>query len=272
MNKIKMVGIDLDGTALNSVKQISAENKRAFELCKKSSVLVVPVTGRPISGLYREYIEDFLSEYAICTNGAVAFRTSDKKELIHHGMNLEKVGQILEILNEFECHYELFSGGYGYVEAGQLEILMNRYNSPELHKYFHRTRKAVDSQADFLKSINHCDNIYVMAKSTAERERILKAVKKVDGTFVTYSDSDDVEIGGDCSKGGTLLELGELLGIDKSEIMAIGDSGNDLNMLEKAGFAVAMENASPAVRKAADYITLSCDDDGVAHAIKKFVL
>ena len=53
--------------------------------------------------------------------------------------------------------------------------------------------------------------------------------------------------------------------------MAIGDSGNDLNMLEEAGFAVAMDNSSEEIKSAADFITKSCDESGVAFAIEKLI-
>jgi len=66
--------------------------------------------------------------------------------------------------------------------------------------------------------------------------------------------------------------IGEMLGLQKEQIMGIGDQENDLSLVENAGFGVAMENAIPMVKNAADYITRSNDNNGVAHAIHKFVL
>ena len=68
------------------------------------------------------------------------------------------------------------------------------------------------------------------------------------------------------------MKLGEFLGIRKEEIMACGDGDNDLSMIEAAGLGVAMENADDEVRQAADYITCSNNEDGVAKAIEKFAL
>ena len=73
-------------------------------------------------------------------------------------------------------------------------------------------------------------------------------------------------------KGEGIRRLGELYGIGTDEIMALGDSQNDLDMLKAAGFPVAMANAAEEVKAAAAYVTASNDDDGVAAAVEKFVL
>ena len=73
-------------------------------------------------------------------------------------------------------------------------------------------------------------------------------------------------------KGKGIRRLGELYGITADEIMALGDSQNDLDMLKAAGFPVAMTNAADEVKAVASYVTASNDDDGVAAAVEKFVL
>ena len=74
------------------------------------------------------------------------------------------------------------------------------------------------------------------------------------------------------NKGIGLHRLGELFQVPVEQIMAVGDSPNDVDMLKEAGFAVAMDNASPAVKDVVDYVTAGNDDDGVAKVIEKFVL
>ena len=74
------------------------------------------------------------------------------------------------------------------------------------------------------------------------------------------------------NKGKAMIELGKLLGIPREEIMAFGDGNNDLKMLKEVGTGVAMENAIPSVKEAADYVALSNDEEGVAKFIEKYVL
>mgnify|MGYP000991371350 FL=1 len=74
------------------------------------------------------------------------------------------------------------------------------------------------------------------------------------------------------SKGDTLAKLGELLDISPQEMMTMGDQENDLSMIELAGLGVAMGNATEQVKEAAQYVSLTNEEDGVAHAIHKFIV
>ena len=74
------------------------------------------------------------------------------------------------------------------------------------------------------------------------------------------------------SKGEAVAQLAKYFNLKRDEIMCIGDSENDLSMIEYAGIGVAMGNAIDKVKKSAQYITASNTDSGVAKAIEKFVL
>lgn len=270
MNEIKLIGIDLDGTTLNRNKTISQDNIDAFRLCKENGIHIVPVTGRPLSGLYDEYKEQIGCRYSIHTNGAVVMDWENNKIIFHHPMPINTAKEIIGILKNYRCYYGIFYNGFGYLDSKQYFDELKKYENTPLHKYIETTRIKTDNQDDFLNSIDYCDNIYVIAENSEIRREIYNSLKSVKGIYYTCSEEWDVEIGSQCSKGTSLLELAENLHIKQSEIMAIGDSGNDLNMLELAGFSVAMKNSSPKILAAADYITKSCEESGVAYAIKKF--
>ena len=90
---------------------------------------------------------------------------------------------------------------------------------------------------------------------------------------ITSSFDHNLEIGGaTTSKAEALRQMGNLLGIDRSEMMAAGDSPNDMAMLKVAGVAVAVGNAKPELKEIADFIAPDHDDDGVAAAVEKYVL
>lgn len=272
MGKIKLVAIDLDGTVLNSKKTISKENIDAFKYCKEKGIEVVPVTGRPYSGLYEEYKKAIGCNYSIHTNGAIAMELKTDKTIISHSMNIDVAKNIADILSEFDCYYSVFYNGMGYLSREKYEAELLRYINTPMYDYIKITRRPIDNQKGFLNEISHCDNIYVNAKTTEIRNEICKAIKDVKNIFYTCSDVDDVEIGGNCSKGQTLLELAHKLNISKDEIMAIGDSGNDLNMLMMSGVSIAMGNASEEIQSVADFVTKDCENSGVAYAIKNFCI
>ena len=269
---IKLIGVDLDGTAFDGKKQISAENRRVFRECRARGIEVVPVTGRPVSGIYEEHIDAIGCRYTINTNGAAVMDCAEGRQIISHTIDTAKAKKICRLLGDFDCFYSVFNGGYGYLSREHLISELKKWEGTPLHRYIGITRRAVDSQLDFIDTVDSIDNIYVTAASTEEREKIRAEIEKLSGIFYTCSAADDVEIGGMCSKGSVLIELSERLGIDRTEVMAIGDSGNDLSMMEHAGLAVAMANASPEIKQAADFITKSCEESGVAYAIEKLVL
>lgn len=271
MNNIKLIGIDLDGTALNSEKKLTEKNKEVFSYCKEKGIYIVPVTGRPYSGIYEEYKRGMMCDYTINTNGAAAMEVKSGKRIISHTMNDKTSLEVMRILENFDCYYGMFYDGYGYLKPSDLEHEKNKYKNTPLFEYISRTRKTVDNHYDLLKKIKKCDNIYVIAKNGEIRSEICDSIGNVSDIYFTCSDYNDVEIGGNCSKGRTLIELAEYLGIDKSEVMAIGDGGNDIKMLESAGVSVAMANADDRVKSVCDFVTKSCEESGAAYAIEKIV-
>lgn len=269
---IKLIGIDLDGTVLNSEKRITEKNTEVFAQCRKKGIHIVPVTGRPYSGVYDEYKDAMKCDYTITTNGAAVTEVKTDRRIISHTMSDKTCFSIMDILKEFDCYYGVFCDGYGYLTKENLEHELNKFKNTPLYDYVKKTRRVSDDRYNLLSERKECDNIYVIAEDTCIRERICDTIKNVDNICFTCSDYNDVEIGGNCSKGSTLIELAKKLGVKRSEVMAIGDSGNDYNMLKSAGLSVAMENAGNSIKEISDYVTKSCEESGVAFAIEKFVL
>lgn len=272
MNRIKMIGVDLDGTVLNAEKKISEKNKEVFALCKKRGIYVVPVTGRPYSGIYDEYKNAMRCDYTINTNGAAAIDVKSDRRIISHTMDVKTSFSVMDALKEYDCYYGVFCDGFGYLKEEHLEREKRNHINTPIYDYILKTRRTLKDYYEFVKNAGECDNIYVMAKNSGIRGEICEVIKDIKNIYFTCSDYNDVEIGGNCSKGATLLELAAYLNVSPDEVMAIGDSGNDINMLESAGLSVAMENASDEVKKVSDYITKSNEENGVAYAVEKFVL
>ena len=131
-----------------------------------------------------------------------------------------------------------------------------------------------DVDAMFNKKKMAVDKLQALFRDTETRDLAMKEVKeKVQGAAVTSALGNNIEANGeDAQKGIALLKLGEILGIKKDEIMAFGDGSNDMDMIRRVGFGVAMENGIDEIKEAADYITVTNDEHGVAKAIEKFVL
>ena len=121
--------------------------------------------------------------------------------------------------------------------------------------------------------IREIENISVSVPDPAEKERVRRRLEKVKGITITSSVPYNIEIGGGTtSKAEALSHLMMKLGVTPAELMACGDSPNDLAMIRMAGLGVVVDNASDAMKREADFVTASNDEDGVAKAIERFVL
>ena len=137
-----------------------------------------------------------------------------------------------------------------------------------------KTRKPVQDNIAYIKEKRvPADKINMFFIEEDARVRMRKTLAEIPGILVTSSLSNNLEINATgANKGDALLQLAEYLGIKQEETMAFGDGENDITMLRTAGIGVAMGNAEPSVKAAADYVTVTNNEAGVAAAIRKFVL
>ena len=116
-------------------------------------------------------------------------------------------------------------------------------------------------------------NIYFKGYDRETKRQVREALSELEGIAVTSSMPNNLEINGEgASKGNAILLLARYLGLFPSQTMAFGDGENDLSMMELAGIGVAMDNGNPALKKKADFIARSNEEDGVARVIEKLIL
>lgn len=274
-HKIKLIGFDLDGTLLTSDKRLSDRTKKVMSQAIEQGVVMVPATGRPLSGVPQELLEFTGIRYVVTANGARVLDILEKKTMAEELLSREKCGQILEIFEKYDTFREIYYDGIGYADREKLEQIEKYQEDPAMQKYIRETRRPVESTREkFETNDQGMDKIQALFAKNQEkelaREEILQTVTDVE---VTGALSNNIEVNAKgIHKGNALLQLGELLGIEREEIMAFGDGKNDLKMLETVGVGVAMANSVPEVLEAADLVTESNDRDGVAKIIEKYVL
>ena len=187
----------------------------------------------------------------------------------------EKGKELLEIFAKYDTYREVYYEGFGYATADMVEHIEEYMPIKPMIEYMRTTRRRVpDVEAMFHEKKMAVDKLQALFRDTETRDLAMKEVKeKVHGAAVTSALGNNIEANGeDAQKGIALLKLGEILGIKKDEIMAFGDGSNDMDMIRRVGFGVAMENGIDEIKEAADYITVTNDEHGVAKAIEKFVL
>lgn len=152
---------------------------------------------------------------------------------------------------------------------------VERYHkNPNMWEYMRRTRIPVEDIRELLERENRgVDKVQALFADMDERQKAWEEMAKERDLELVGSLKYNIEINAaGVNKGTGLVNLGRKLGIRREEIMACGDGDNDTVMLREVGFGVAMGNAEEQVKEAADYITLTNEEEGVAEAIERFVL
>ena len=272
--KIRMIGLDLDGTVLNERKEVTPRTKEALQKAVDQGVVVLFATGMPWTGIPGELQEFPGTRYALTSNGAKIIETKSQKVLIEHLLPVKKAKRALEIMRKYDTLQEVYLDGQGYIAEKHLEMISRYHRNPAMWEYVRTTRKKVRDVLEFMEEQNHpVDKIQGLFADMDERETAWRELEQVEGIALVGSLGYNIEINcAGVNKGKGLVELGKLLGISRDEIMACGDGDNDTEMVREAGFGVAMANAEEQVKAAADYITGTNEEDGVTQAIENFVL
>ena len=273
-SEVKLIALDLDGTTLDSKGKVSAETKEALAKATKEGVHVVVATGRPLSAITEEVLALEGIEYMITSNGAAITRLSDMEVVFKANLSPEAVEAAKNILKDTEYLVEVFVHGKAYIDKKMYETVENYGLLEHQVQYIKRTRKPTENIMDFLMEHKYdVENINIDFADQEEKMRMRQRMEALGVATVTSSLSYNVELGGlETSKANAIAHLCKILGITAEEVMACGDSPNDIAMLEFAGISVAMGNGRDEVKAIAKYITGSNDEHGVAQAVYRFVV
>lgn len=275
MAEIRFIGLDLDGTVLTHSKQVTPLTRLAIEKALSAGIQVVYVTGRPLGGVPAELLSIPGIRYVISSNGAVTRDLKLGRNIRCSFVNRTAAEEITRIPMREGMIYNVFAGGYGYADRRTHEIICEKFADTPYRDYVAWSKRPVDDiGAFFRENTEGIENIWILADSTQERDRMYGEVSEISSLYdirMVCTTSTDFEIGGPAAdKGLAMTELADMLQISKEEIMAIGDSGNDLGFMEAAGLPVAMANAEKKIRDLSCWVTDDNEHDGVAAAIQKF--
>ena len=272
--KTRMIGMDLDGTLLTTEKKLTPYTQDVLKRAIAQGIIVLPATGRPVSGVPEEIMHFPGIRYAVTANGGRIVDVQENRTIYENLVPVDKAYAILSVFEKYDTLREIYYDGIGYSEETMLKNI-HRYIGPgPMADYMVATRRPIpDVHAKFVETNRPVDKVQGIFASLADKDEALKELEKIKDIEITGALSQNVEINAkDVDKGNALLRLGQILGISGEEIMAFGDGTNDRKMLEKVGTGVAMANGVPEVKAAADYITASNDEEGVARFIEKYVL
>lgn len=274
---IKLIALDLDNTTLNRAGTLSDGNRAALEEAIDEGVNVVIATGRCYMALPGDVTAVRGIQYAITSNGAQIRDLQTGQAIYHNNLSPGAVEQAAGILKRYENRgfmVEVFVDGVAYMEKQVYEDVLHGRNAHRHRDYVIQTRNPKEHLLGFLvEHKNEIENINIFFNTIQEKEEMYPVLQTIQHATLTTSLDSNWEIGGETtSKASALRTLAGKLHVDKSEIMACGDSPNDADMLLASGLPVAVANAKPVIREIASFISSSNDEDGVAVAVRKFVL
>lgn len=284
---IKLVACDLDGTLFNSNMAVSEANAQAVKNAQKNGIEFLIATGRAPRES-RSILKDAdLHTGFINLNGALVFDEQGQL-MVKHSIPTKKALQIVELLHQEGFYFEIITADQVYTEdlnqrisnVAHLMVDLNPLLDFKQAVAISAGNKAILNmrQIDSFKKLLQDPEIEVMKiiafdpRGHEAFDDVKKEINHIGDLVVTSSSSSNIEINAQqAQKGIALLDYAKLKNIKREEIAAIGDNLNDESMIREAGTGVAMGNAIPTIKKLAQRITKTNNEDGVAYILNQFI-
>lgn len=280
---IKLIASDMDGTLLNSNHTISDGNIKAIRKAQELGVKFTIATGRSYDQV-KHIADKFNLNCEFILMNSAEYRNNHGEILESITIDKEKLKDIIETMEKEDLCVEIFSSNgiltsdYDKAKAA-LEDRVRTFNSEkseeEIQKILkeficNRNIKTFNSINELIDEKIEIYKVLTFNKDTELIKRVKEKLKKIPGLAVASTFDNDIEINDiKAQKGLILADIAEKMGLERDEVMPIGDSFNDYSMFTEFKNACAMGNGIPEIKELAGFITDTNDNDGVAKAIYK---
>lgn len=267
MNNFKMICLDIDGTLLNSNHEITENVKEAINIvANEKKIPVILVSARMPKGITFLQRELGIEQPIICYSGALIL-DKDNEVLSKEFIDISSLENIYKLVSENNIHMSLYKDNEWYIEE------MDYWAKQESE-----ITNIIPKVANFNELIEEWEiegtgPNKILCMANPDEINFLKENTKTSDLNIYPSKPTYLEImPTNASKTSAINVLQKKFNVEKSEIIAMGDNYNDIDMIEYAGLGIAMGNAPEDVKKHANDITSTNNEDGVAEALKKYVI
>ena len=264
--KYKLIAADLDGTLIGQDAIILPKVKDAVRQAIEKGVRFTIATGRAFGSVLPFAEELGVNAPLICYQGGLIKDHLSGQMIYEQSVPLPLARELIRFIRQRELHLNVYLDSRAYVER----------MTPEARYYTRIARAAVYPVGDMLAFLNRAPLKFIIVLSDDEAtEPLIAELGVLFAGRMRFVRSYPRFVEGiplDVSKGHALALLADHLGLPLEETIGIGDNDNDLELVEWAGLGVAMGNASPALKAAADYIAPPVDKEGVVEIIERFIL
>lgn len=266
--RYKIIALDLDGTLTNSSKIITPRTKEALYEYQEQGGRIVLASGRPTQGIVPLAEELELSEYGgyiLAFNGGRIINCNTKEIMYDKTLEKSIVKELEDLTREFKTNIMTYQGDYIYTLDAKEPFVNEEYRITGMP-----LREVENLTAELTTPVNKC----LMTAEPVYLEQVEKKVKQIMGNRINVYRSQPFFlelVPQNIDKAESLDKLLKQLHLTRENLIACGDGYNDLSMIRYAGLGVAMENGEEGVKKHADYIAPSNDNDGIAYILEKFI-
>ena len=271
--KPKLILTDLDGTLLRDDKSLSPANRAALVRAAAQGAEVVVATGRFFGGIPRELLELPFLRYFILMNGAKVYDRREDRVLYRSEIPLAQAERVMDLLEPLDCTVDCYQNDVGWMERRYFDHLDYYVTDPVSRAMVRSHRRPVDDlRAQVRAGGNTVQKMQAYFPHLELRPRVMALLRReVPGVVQSVSLPTNLELNAaGATKGAALAALCRALGLDPLDTAAFGDGTNDVSMLAAAGVGVAMANGAPETRQAADLVTVSNQEDGVALVLDRW--
>jgi len=269
----RLMAVDMDNTLLNRNRTISQRNEQAVRRALADGKQVVLCTGRAIGEMqdYADLLPIF--HYAICSNGSCIYDLWEKRSIYTLPMEWEETERILRETRGQDVMVQTILKNLSYVDQPDSST-MEYYHMGQFREVYDRCAHWFPGLVEaVLRYHTPVEKLNLYYHDLDDRKVMWEKLRQRHLSVTDSSVNQIIEINNaDATKGKCLMRFCRMMDIPIASVIGIGDSLNDLTMLQTAGLSVAMENGCAEAKAAADVIAPDCDRDGVAVIIERYLL
>lgn len=261
--KYKMLVLDMDDTLLTDDHTISKENRAMIAMAQAKGVEVVLASGRPTPAM-THFANDLQNNYMISFNGAVVSDLKNDAVIFEQSLTKEQIHELHDYSLKMKTHIITYINDTIVSETHSEFIEIERSITGMPHELVPDFKAAVTSNA--VKCILLEDPAYLKTVESDLKQAMPDLSVSMSKPFFLEVAPNGID------KAASIQFLAKKLDIDQSEIIAVGNAGNDLTMIQYAGLGVWVDNVTPELRGFGDVVVASNNNHGVAEVIERYIL
>lgn len=271
-HEFKLMAVDMDGTLLNSKKEVSERTKDAIQKATDAGKYIVISTGRCISEM-KPYADALsMIRYGVLESGALLYDFAEQMVLYKKTVPKSETEIVLNFVKDVDAMFLVFLDGQSYIGENEINHLEDYQMGVYKNLYDAVTTEVPNMREFILNNAGNLEKINIYFRSRMERQEVFEKMRGLP-LSMAFSEKTSLEVSPNLTTKGTgLSRLIDILDISQNETIAIGDADNDIDVMRFAGLSIAVTNARQQVLKISDAVVSDNDHDGVAEAIEKYMM